>query len=122
MKTKRTPAQKLSRLTGILLDTQVDSAKHMQRIVRGEHPDASTPWGDASSQTRAAALFAQASMAAERAKTVSEAPRAFGVVLVAGRLPDTTTGRLAWEADAAKLKEQRSIEAVATAKEPNGGT
>lgn len=118
-----TSKQRLAKLGKILLNTQLAAARVVQQVISGEHPDAHVPWKEASAQTRAAMLLAQASMAAERAKTISDAPRSFGVVVVSGRLEDTKDGRGEWELRAAKLKEQRSIEAIATpVKEPDGTT
>lgn len=105
-------AAKVDRIRRTLEGAQLDAAKHVRAVVRGEHPDSDVPWKEVTGRTRACLILAQGSMAADRAKTMSEAPRQLGVVVVHPRLEDTPANRLSWEAQAAALRDQRAIEAV----------
>ena len=86
--------KKVAKLRRIVLGSQLSAAKVVAKVVSGEHPDSSVPWKEASTQTRAALLLTQGTMAAQRAETMAEAPRAFGVVF----MPPRIEGARDWEA------------------------
>jgi hypothetical protein len=101
-----------------LLYAQREAAKRVRKFVAGEAEDSALPWNEVHGATRGALALAQATLAAERAKTMSQTPQRLGVVVVHARLEDTPQNRLSWEQDAAKLNDARAIEAVVVAKEP----
>ncbi len=99
------------------------AAAKVRKFVAGEAADSELPWNEVHGSTRGALSLVQASLAAERAQTMSQAPRELGVVVVHARLEDTPANRLTWEQKAAALNESRTqaIEAVAVEKEPKSG-
>jgi hypothetical protein len=100
------------------------AARKVRKFVGGEAPDSELPWNEVHGATRGALSLVQASLAAERANTMSQAPRALGVVVVHGRLEDTAPNRLRWEASAAGLnaaRDEKAIEAVAVPVEVKSG-
>lgn len=118
-------AAKLQRLRAAiasdLVKAQRKAAKTVLDFVGGDAPDSKLPWNEVHGATRGALQLVQASLAAERAKTMSEAPRQLGVVVVHARLEDTPQNRLSWEQQASALNDSRAIEAqVVPAKETNG--
>lgn len=93
--------------------------KHLKSLydpASGEGPE---KWSESSVRTRVALALAQSALAAERAKTMSEAPRALGVIVIERRLADTPENRNEWETEARQLADSRAIEAVTVPKEPN---
>jgi hypothetical protein len=116
-------AAKLARLRqGIAKDlvwAQRAAAKKVRAFVEGKAEDSALPWNEVHGATRGALSLVQASLAAERAQTMSQAPRELGVVVVHARLEDTPQNRLSWEAQARELNEARAIEAVAVEKKPD---
>jgi hypothetical protein len=109
------------RIASDLLHAQRAAAKRVRQFVSGELPDSDVPWNEVSGATRGALSLASASLAAERAKTMSEAPRGLGVIVIERRLSDTPENRRDWEAEARQLNEARAIEAVPVVKEVAGG-
>lgn len=105
--------KKVARLRRIVVGAQLTSAKHIAAVARGEHVDSSLPWKEASTQTRVALALTQGTMAAQRAETMAEAPRAFGVVVLPARIESAQD----WEA----ARPRQAIEAVTvpTRKEPD---
>lgn len=95
------------------------AAAKVRKFVAGEAADSELPWNEVHGSTRGALSLVQASLAAERAKDMSKAPVALGVIFMEKRLADTPANRLEWEAEARALSESRAIEAVAVEK-PNG--
>ncbi len=96
------------------------AARKVRAFVAGTAEDSALPWNEVHGSTRGALSLVQASLAAQRAATMSAAPQQLGVVVVHARLADTAENRRSWEADAAKLNgsRQQAIEAVAIPKEP----
>jgi hypothetical protein len=93
-----------------LLAAQAQAARHLRTLADGTNPEAKEPAKMMSTRTKAALVLAQGSMAAERAKDMSQAPRVFGVVMMQPRIEDPRQ----WEAMAAAGGEPKAIEAVAT--------
>lgn len=102
-------AAKLEKLRRCVLGGQLDAAAHVRKVVRGEHADSHVPWNEVSGRTRAALLLTQGAMAAERAKTMSEAPKVFGMVIMQDRIEDQGQ----WERMAQETSARSAIEAVA---------
>lgn len=110
--------RKVEKIRGILAGATLGAARYLRDVGAGKHVDSGET--KATNQFRANAMLVQGWQSYERAKTVSETPRQLGVVVVHERLEDTPQNRLAWEADAAALRDQRAIEAVPVkVKEPD---
>lgn len=100
-----------------LLKAQADGARYLRTIADGTNPEAAEPAKQMSNRLKAALVLAQGSMAAERAKDMSQAPKIFGMVLMQPRIENARE----WEAMAAAGGESKAIEAVAVKKETTGG-
>ena len=110
-------ARKIARLrqgtAGALVHVQNQAAAHLRdEVMPKDKPEGNATWAEASVRTRVSLTLVQASLAAERAQTMSQAPRELGVVVVHARLEDTPQNRLSWEAQASALNQARAIEAV----------
>jgi hypothetical protein len=118
-------ARKIARIrqatAGPLAHVQLKAVEHVNSLYAPDSPEGGVTWAEASVRTRVSLALVQASLAAERAQTMSQAPRELGVVVVHARLEDTPQNRLSWESQAQKLNEARAIEAVVVPpKETNG--
>lgn len=102
-----------------LAGAQEKALANIEKVLDPESAEGNATWSESSTRTRVSLSLVQASMAAERAKTMSQAPKQLGVVVVHARLEDTPQNRLTWEQQAAALNEgrtQAAIEAVAVEK------
>lgn len=114
-------ARKLARIQQgtepTLVTVQERALKHVDSLFDAGSTEGAAPWAESSVRTRVSLSLVQASLAAERVKTMSQTPRELGVVVVHARLEDTPQNRVSWEAQARQLNEARAIEAVVVPKE-----
>lgn len=88
-------------LKNVLAKIKLDAAKHVAKVVNGEHPDSSVPWKEVTGETRASLILTQAALSEERVvKAAQTAPKTFGVVIINEKLPAKE-----WEAKVIERKE-----------------
>ena len=116
-------ARKIARIrqatSGPLAHVQLQAVKHIGGLYDETSAEGGVTWAEASVRTRVSLALVQASLAAERAQTMSQAPRELGVVMYFPRLEDTPQNRLSWEEQARALNDARAIEAVAVESKPD---
>lgn len=94
-------------ITKGLVEAQADAIENLKEVVKKGTAEGDVDWAKNSTRTRVSLALAQASLAAERAKTMSEAPRVFGMVLMQARIEDPKQ----WE-EMAAATDTRVIEAA----------
>lgn len=104
---KVTDEYRMARIRRTLIAAQRHASLYIEQVAKGEHADAQVPDAEKTVRTKVNMMLVQGTMAGERARALSEAPKIFGMVMMQARIEDPAQ----WERMHATVAAGKAIEA-----------